>query len=993
MNKFFLISSVLWFSSLIPTLAWANGHELTFESAEREYEAINRSVPVQHTPLPTLVQGVQNPIMSLNGSWLFNPTPPEGFELLDDAARQEGWEKVQIPAEWYMPGYRVPKNGWAGYFRTFLLPDDWAGQSVILRFGAVESECRVVVNGHEVGNHIGSMVPFEFDVTSCLKPGINTVSLLVRSESAVSSIARISHYAKHQVGGILRDVVLFAVPTTHVADLFCQTTLSDDLQEGQIKVHMKLAGRQPDTPLKARFTLKKYGVEGLPREEGIVLSREVELPQGSDLCLNGITIAKPELWHAERPWLYQAELSLDGPAGPLQTIRRFIGFRKIAIEGNVLMVNNKPVKLRGVAHHDIHPYYGRAIPDRTILEQDVRLFRDANCNYIRTSHYTPDEFLVELCDRYGIFLEDEASCCWDWNTAASSRERTKLVLHGFKSMLMRDREHPCVLIWSLANECRWAPRYIPCLKLAKETTPDIPVKFSHSEYFGVNRALDVGTKHYPGWKGLFKYDNYFRPIVFDEALHLNCYNSSENMTDPGLRDLWGDYASYFVDNMQSSPAISGLAVWCGIDEIYYPKNEKPIMGGGPWGVVDGFRRPKPEYWHMKMAYSPVKITSRHFQSMGNYTAVSVENRYNTLNLNQLVIEWQDGAQTGSVQADVNPTEQGTILIPHRMQGDELVLRFKDKRGFEVTAAKLPRHPAPHYRMPQLASEHPPVLAEQNDTIVVRSADVTFQIPKATGLPEHITKGGKELVSNGFRMYAIPLIRENQVVDFIPIDDPNNKTYFASPALANWKLDSMEWAKEDKLVRFYVKGHYGKTPVSFIYAINGNGKLRVDYTINLKQIPYECRQIGVGFDLPRSFDTLNWQRLAPWTIYPDDHIGRPSGTAKALYPATLDHYLTRWETPTHPWAHDGNPYGSNDFRSTKHNLVTGSLNSQDGQAVSIESNGRQHLRAWINQNHISFILAQYSNGGAEHYLQYDSERTLPPLKDESGEFPGWAQFQF
>jgi beta-galactosidase len=971
--------------------AQAQEKELTFDSVQKEYDSINQRVSVRHTPIPSRIPGVQNPQMTLDGNWLFNPRPETGFERKDSLAGLPGWDSVFVPSEWYMPGYRVEKGQWAGYFRDFTIPADWQGKRTVLRFGAVESECRVFINGKEAGTHMGSMVPFEFDITDLLKPGRNTVSLLVRSESEISATSRISHYAKHQVGGILRSVTLFALPQTHISDLFCKTNLSDDLRKATMDIEFDLAGFKEGDKLQASFVLKKKGVEGLPPETGSVAAQELEVTRGGKLTIKGVAIDSPELWHAEHPYLYSAELTLKNPGGDLQTVTRNIGFRKIETRENSLFVNNKPVKLHGVAHHDIHPYYGRAIPDKEILKKDIQMFRDANCNYIRTSHYSPDEYLVDLCDRYGIFLEDEASVCWD--RTDNSLRRAELVLYDFKSMLMRDRNHPCILVWSIANESYWSPRYVPCLKLAKETTPDIPVKFSHSEYFGIKRDLDVGTKHYPGWQGLMKYDNYFRPIVFDEALHVNCYNTSENMTDPSLRDLWGDYAKYFVDNMQTSPAIMGLGIWCGIDEMYYPKGEKPIMGGGEWGVIDGFRRPKPEYWHMKMAYSPVRVTSRHFQTIGNQTVVSLENRFNTRNLNTLDVEWTDGDQSGIVSVDVAPMEQGTLIIPHSMKGDELTLRFKDKRGFDVAIEKLPRHFTASYPMPSMKSASVPVITQKDGMLDIQSGNVTFRIPEQTGLPETIAKNGQDIVTGGMKMYAIPMLRENQVVDFIPIDNPNQVTVFSSPSLKNWKKDSMTWQEKDGLASVHVSGKFGDVPVEFIYSINGSGKLRVDYTINLKKLLYDSRQIGIGFDLPRSYDQLAWKRMTTWTAYPDDHIGRPEGKARALAPETLQDYHANWETPRHAWSLDGNEHGSNDFRSTKHNLITGSLSDPQGNTVTIESNGRQHLRAWLDNNHISFLLAQYSNGGTEHYLSYNSNRTRPNLKDESGEFPGWVQIQF
>lgn len=968
---------------------YAEGEKkISFENAENVFTAMNQRIIVPQTPVPSFVRGVKNPLLNLDGEWWFNPKPSPDFEKKESVASSEGWVKMTVPSEWYMHSYQVEKDQWAGYFRDFDFPESWKGKRCVLRFGAVESECRVFINGKELGRHMGSMTQFEMDASDAVKEGKNTLALYVRSESVAENSSRISHYAKHQVGGILRSVELISLPQTHLSRLTSTAKLSDDLKKAELKVQFDTAGLGKQEVNQAVIILKKRGVEGISQKEEKVAEAKVSLSLEKNEAT--LTLDNPELWHAEYPYLYTLEVSLKDKEGITQTARKLVGFRKLEIRGNQILVNNLPVKLRGVARHDIHPYEGRAIPNKEFLERDIKLFRDGNCNFIRTSHYTPDEYLVELCDRYGIFLEDEAPVCWD--RTQDTEERAEILLRAFKSMLMRDRDKPSIIQWSIANESVWAPRYVPCLKLARQETPDIPVKFSHSEYYGIQRDLDVGTKHYPGTEGLLKYDNYFRPIVFDEALHLNCYNTSENMTDPGLREFWGEYAKYFIDNMQDSPAIMGVGIWCGIDEMFYPKNQNPC-GSGPWGLLDGFRREKPEYWHMKMAYSPVQVVNKHFQTQNGQTLVALENRYNSLNMKDLDIVWKDGADTGTVKTDVAPGEQGTLIIPRKMKGDTLHLTFRDKRGYTVSEWELPRQYVSTYSLPSLESRAKITVSRDKDETLIQSGKVTFRFSDKTGMPLSVAKDGKIVVLGESKMYAIPLLKENEVIDFIPQDNSGHMAQFTSDPLKDWKMNKMTCETTDHLAKITTSGTYGDVPVTFIYQMNGSGRLRVDFNINLSNLKYEYRQIGIGFDLPREFDKLRWKRRSLWNYYPDDHIGRPEGEALAFYPETALNYYAQRETPKHTWNKDGNAFGSNDFRSTKQNLVTGELSTAKGDKVTIESNGHQHFRSWIMPDRTRFLLAGYSCGGNEHYLSYDSKRTRYNLKDESGEFPGWLQIQF
>lgn len=956
-------------------------------------ENLTQKIIIRHTPKASFIPEIKTTSFSLNGIWLFNPSPEKDFEKNKVTENSHGWKKMDVPSEWYMQSYIVEKDNWAGYYRMIDIPEDWMKSRVIIRFGAVNSECRLYINGTQAGTHKGAMNQFEFEITPLLQPGKNQLAMYVKSESIANHVGKISHYAQHQVGGIIRGVTLMAVPQTHISELYCNAQLSPELNKGILDVQLSLnyPSKKQKKDREIKITVRKRGIEGLVCETEIVGSKQIKLTGKTNNYQLEIPIEHPELWHAESPYLYTVEWSLYENKEITESGNLLIGFRKIEIKGNVLMVNNQPVKLRGIGLHDITPYEGRAIKDTAMIRKDIELFRNANCNYIRTAHYPKDEYFMELCDRYGIFVEDEAPVCWIWEQN-NNTETIEQLLYGIKSLIIRDRNHPSVIVWSIANESKWSLAFMMCHKLAKQMTPHIPIKFSHSEYFGIIEPLEVGSRHYPGWEGLMKYANYFRPIFFDEALHLNTYNTSENSTDPGLRDLWGDYIKYFTDEMKSGPAIAGFGIWSGIDEMFYPLKQKPV-GYGPWGVIDGFRREKPEFWHMKMAFSPVKVLNDNFQIIKDKTLVILENRYNTLNLNTLNIAWRDSIKSGIVTVDGAPGKQTLLELPFKVTGNKLELTFYDKRGFMVSKWIVPEK-SPQYIMPDIEMKEKITSSKYEDQLSVAVKQINFRFSTKSGMLECVSKNGKNIIEDGVKMYLVPLSPSSEIIDFIPQESTEKKSAFLSAPLERWVCDTLFTNLTDSSARITCHGTYDTIPASFVYTINGDGHLKVDYIINLKKVDVsKIRQIGIGFDLPKTFDNLSWKRDALWSFYPENHIGRPSGTAKAFYPETLKNYLVFRKTPTHPYSRDGNKYGSNDFRSTKHNIFEAMLQNKNGENIKVESNGKQHLRSWVTEKGISFLVANYSNGGNEHYLSYNSNRTRISPEEfnlDGGDFAGWLQ---
>jgi hypothetical protein len=396
----------------------------------------------------------------------------------------------------------------------------------------------------------------------------------------------------------------------------------------------------------------------------------------------------------------------------------------------------------------------------------------------------------------------------------------------------------------------------------------------------------------------------------------------------------------------------------------------------------------------KKGFRIQKVTSKHFEISGNETFVTLENRYNTLNANQTDIIWKDKEQQGLVTANILSGRLGTLRIPHTVKGDTLTLVIRDRRGFDLSIWKIPKVYSPYYATPGLTKGKVQVFSSDTSYQII-SKDIRYEFSRKTGTLVSIQKNGEQIITGPVKMYAIPHLKENEVIDYIPQERTGKVLGFTSEPLKDWKFESESVEQTDKGVSITVRGEYGENPVELVYSFDNNNRLRIDYILNIFKIGNGIRQIGIGFHLPNTNNTLNWKRKSLWSVYPDDHIGRTEGMAKAFYPETRSDYLRQRTIPVHSFNKDGNEYGSNDFRSTKQNIITGRLVNEKGNAVTIESNGKQHFRAWVLPDAVSFLVANYSDAGNEFYLNYDSNRTryLDSYIAEDGDVAGWIQLNF
>ena len=887
---------------------------------------------------PHLVAGVYNPVLSLNGIWSFNEKPATYFYERKQMGQE--WKPIVIPGQWSMQGFQVDSAAFGGYQTTFTLPADWSGKRVKLRFDGVSSESVVYLNGKEIGSHMGGMTAFELDVTNGLRSGENVLALRVRSESLADMLGSLTQYAAHQLGGITRKVTLFAVPEVHLSDLRIVTDLDDAYKDAELKVYVSVTNASANVQKNLSVRLSVSG-------EPVVLSQAIpEIAAGSTWSgwLTG-KIASPKKWDSEHPNLYTLKVELGTSEKIVEQVKKRFGFREIQIQGNRMLVNGKAVKLKGVCRHEMHPLTGRVM-NPALARKDIELYRDANCNFIRTSHYPPREEMLEVCDELGMFVEVEAPVCWlghhaneNWKVLDYREQKYyPYVLQVNMEMIQFYRNHPSIIFWSMANESYWNKEFAQVQVYMEKADPTRPLTFHDQGYGGFNNqgsTAPISNIHYPGPDGYKVAAKSDRPMTYGEYCHLNVYNRSELVTDPGVRSDWALALAPTWENMYKTPGVLGGSIWSGIDDIFQLPNGDAV-GYGAWGPIDGWRRPKPEYWDMKKIYSPIRVTTKTL-SPAKELVIDLENRYTYTNLNELQVNWVYGEENGSIFVDLEPGEKGQLRVRpvHPEKANELYLSFVDPRGFTADEYLIPVGRQIQNESQVLAAV-PTRLKEKKDRYMITGKDFTCEISRISGQILSVKKGKKEVLNGGPWLMALPLTSGG----CYPNHNANTPAF--NDLCSDWKVEKVDAVREGNDVVVKVKGAYKEFAGSYDLKVNANGELSVVYAFDALE-DVNPRQWGLVFEAPVSFDQTFWRRDGLWSVYPSDHISRPVGEASLFYeglPKKVDPHTE----PAWSWSMDYNELGSNDFRSTRRNIWYAGLRSMNGSKITVPSNGRQHWRS-------------------------------------------------
>ena len=926
--------------------------------------AVLISCSVKENLEPIKVAGVKNPVISLNGTWKFTMNPPENFH--ENSIDFSTWNDILVPGECQMQGFAIKHDQSYVYKHRFLVPADYSGKQILLNFYGVYSYARVWMNGKFVREHFGGFTKWNCDITDFAKAGEEAI-LTVEFVDRADDISYASGYAKHQIGGILRDVELTALPKQNFKKLWFETDLDENYENAELKVFYVLTKNTPS----------KIKIELLDADNNIVETTESVVNQIVGKLT--VPIKNPKKWDAEHPNLYTVVTSIVEDGKEIMKTSKKIGFREVITDGNKLLVNGKPVKLRGACRHDIHPLLGR-MTTAEYDKQDVLLAREANMNFIRTSHYPPSEKFLEYCDEYGIYVEDETAVCFVGShrteayqaTGATQNDSafTERYLSQLAEMVENHRNHPSVIIWSIGNENVFGSNFIESFNWVKQNDKTRPVIYSYPGQVPDSlKIFEIISMHYPDWRGnLNQYGIETRgfksaemPMLFDEWAHVACYNNFELREDPNVRNFWGQSLdSMWTYTFEADGGLGG-AIWCMIDETFMlPEDLEgfnewwgildpniipstymgPTVGYGEWGIIDTWRRKKPEFWVTKKAYSPAKIYQRQIDDFesGSELKIPVHNRFDHTDFSELKIVWRYGENSGILNnVKLAPHEKNNLVIPPNKweAGEKLHLRFYQNDTFLIDEYNI-QIGKREVKLPNCENGNLKIDEGENQ-ITISGKNFVLNVNKKIGLLENVKVNDEILIQSG---------------PFVNLKIPGKRVQYSTIEMQdyaqNWTLANFKYAVNEGIAEIQTEGKYDSISVKFIIQIDENGVFNIAYQVQNAISGKTIQEAGLKFLVGDNFQKLAWDRESYFTAYPENHLGSPVGEVDL----NLKPEMKYREKPQHDWEMDSKgfyyfglneelPY-TNLVRSLKENIYTYSLKTGNAK-LEIFSDGEQACR--------------------------------------------------
>ena len=874
-----------------------------------------------------------NPEMkSLDGRWAFKwskdpDSRPIGFEKLD--YNTETWDSINVPGNWQTQNFGKPiytnipypfqrdqpkvtseppvdwfayenRNPVGSYITYFDISPEMTGKDIILHFGGVESAMYVWVNGEKVGYSQNSMSPADFDITEFVKEGKNKLAVEVYRWSDGSYLEDQDMW---RLSGIFRPVELWVRPKTRIEDYTIIGQPEDDFLTAEVGA--KITTRQaPQNSNQNYIEIKIAGLD--TKGDSINLTFNKPLEDGVNDYTISTVMDNPILWSAEKPYLYQGSISLkDNQDKEIERFHFNLGIKKVETKGEILYINGQPVKLRGVNRHDHHPRTGRYV-DNATLEKDVRLMKQANINFLRTSHYPDMPYLYELCDTYGIYVMDEAnqeSHGYDIeNTIIGDNPEWRAAhIDRAVSLVERDKNHPSVIFWSLGNEGGAGSNFKAMHDTIVSLDPTrLPYCDSDKQYSAI-------------------YDEAYMPPdslrvyaqrISDKPFMMREYAHAMGNSVGGLQEYW--------DIIYADPSIAGAAVWDWVDQGL----AKPIDGGplryssslellddefwaygGDFGdrpndanfMINGLlapdRTPHPHYYEVKHVYQPVNflkedngirmINRNYFTELNEY-----DYTYSILDNGEIVSSGKLYSQDDLLVIPEFPKSDGEILlnVEARLQEDSSWA----EKGFIVAYDQfLLQDEQPKENI--IRTPHNTFIKKEKKDYIITSGESVYKI-NSLGEVVSWNFNGTELIEAPLEPYFWKPENDNQNW----MSGYTRKLGIWEPSVRNRELKKVENINQDN-----AKG------LRFTYHLPIGANLSIEYlfkedseiTVNAGYVPLtdtlpNIPKFGMRMRLPDNFRTIQYYGRGPLENYPDRKFNQRIG----VYKTDISDYQTDYVKP-------------------------------------------------------------------------------------------------
>lgn len=838
----------------------------------------------------------------LSGTWKFHWVPKPDDRPLDfyrETYDDSKWKEIQVPSNWELKGYGIPiytnieyphglhapfiphnDNPVGSYRRTFEVPASWDGRRIYLHFASGTSAMYVWVNGQKVGYSEVTKSPAEFDITKYARRGKNILAVEVYRWSDGSYLEDQDFW---RLSGIDNDVYLYSTEQVRIADFFVHPDLDAAYKNGLLSVDVKLKNFQ-STALKNQV----IEISLLDSNHKIFTqTSKVGIP-ANDSLKTVITknVTAPKLWTAETPNLYTLLLTLKNEKGDLiETTSCKIGFRKIEIKDGQLLVNGQHILLKGTNIHEIDQFEGQHV-GMELMMKDIRLMKQNNLNAVRMSHYPHCIDWYKLCDKYGLYVVDEAnleSHGFGYGKENPAYHEEWFEAHKNREYLLveRDKNHPSVIIWSMGNECSNGTVYQDIYKWIKQRDPSRPVQF---EQAGQSNNTDIVCPMYPDIKYMKNYASkpQTRPYIMCEYAH-------------AMGNSTGNFQEYW-DIIESSKHMQGGFIWDWVDQGLYNKDENGKMYwgfGGDFGseryhndenfccngLVAPDRTPHAGLFEVKKTYQYIQFRAKNIDN----GFITVKNMYDFTNLNNFNYKWElikNGKKEaeGKFDLDVSPKAEKEFKISHPAlqyaPGTEYFLNiyaYTNKgddmipAGFEVAREQF-AYSGNNYFIPATKGTAKPIVTAQNNMIKIEAGKVTLSFNKQRGTLDSYVVNEKNLIQQG---PEINFWRGPTDNDFG--NGMERKSNIWRNAGEAKRVKDVQVKEEDSEVSIAV--HYVLTDIAseytLNYTVNSSGALKIEaeYHAGTNELP-EMPRFGMLLTLPLEMDNFSYYGRGPWENYSD-----------------------------------------------------------------------------------------------------------------------------
>ncbi len=896
---------------------------------------------------------------TLNGIWKFKwvrspkDRPKEFMKTYFDAS---SWDDIKVPSNWEIEGYGVPiyvnhqyefadykapiskemefidriypkypgkvphkYNPVGSYRKKFNIPKDWKKKEIFLHIGAMKSGGFVWINGKYVGYSQGSKLPAEFNITPFIKTGENIIALQIYRWTDGSYLECQDFW---RISGIERSVFIYAQPKIRLQDFQVVSTLDAACQNGELELEITLQNHSyRKQKIKTIYELREINGKLLASS-----SKRLNMDaQKKNTHIFRTTVKHIKPWSAEHPNLYTLNIkTFDNRGKFIEGTIAKIGFRSIEIKNGLLLVNRQRITLKGINTQEHNPQTGHIVSKEQIIK-DIKLWKENNINAVRLSHYPQPDIFYELCDKYGIYVVNEANIeshgmYYGKHSLAKKKSWQNAHIDRMTRMVKRDKNHPSVIIWSMGNEGGNGINFYAgynAIKALDKTKRPVQYERTYKSYdgnlFDMDKNTDIIVPQYPSPKtfetvGKSKTDRPFIPSEYAHAMG----NSIGN-----FKDYWEIIEQY--DNLQ------GGFIWDWVDQSIWKtgKNgEKYYAYGGDYGenmpsddtflnngIVFPDRTPQPELYEVKKVYEYINFKNKGINK-NNELRVLIENLYDFTNLKDFKFIAKvkaDGkvVKTVNIPAkDIEPHTGKLVRIPLKdieyQENTEYfveVSAFTQKQWGILSEGHLLAHeqiPLKKFYETKITKrdKHLELDVEEDETITVDNSLFQIVFDKVKGILTSFKYKGKEIIRKGKgpRPNFWRAVTDN---------DFGNKMQRKN---IEWKKASLFFKPKNILVE-KVASDKVKLNVSYIlpgvnthfhttYFIYGNGVIEIENTLDTTSYKADLPRIGMRMQLPKEYSRLTYFGRGPWENYRD----RNSSTFVGLYSSTVSQQYVPYIRP-------------------------------------------------------------------------------------------------